>query len=157
MPLNFDIIIDDEKWTDIDEISVIFDGVRKAMEAVLPELDGTCSVMLSNNAKIQDLNRDFRGKDKPTNVLSFPDGEEDEDGVIYLGDIAMAYETLVEESQQDQDKTFISHLTHLAIHGTLHLIGYDHIDEDEALEMEALEVKIMRECGYASPYGETGA
>ena len=99
----------------------------------------------------QTLNRTYRGKDKPTNVLSFPfDGPE---GVplALLGDLVICAPVVAQESQE-QNKTGQAHWAHLVIHGTLHLLGFDHIEEDEAAEMEALEVQILAGLGYADPY-----
>lgn len=115
-----------------------------------------CTVMLADDARVQELNRDFRGKDKPTNVLSFPDGETvEEDGTLYLGDIALAFETLEREARE-QDKTLQAHVTHLMIHGILHLLGHDHEDIEEAEEMEGIEIKVMAACGLENPYEERG-
>lgn len=104
------------------------------------------SILLTNNAHIQTLNRDFRNKDKPTNVLSFPDGT---DG--YLGDIAIALETIEAESAE-QDKDFYHHLTHMVVHGLLHLKGYDHETEKDATQMETLEIKILADINIENPY-----
>lgn len=109
------------------------------------------SVALADDATVQALNRDYRGQDKPTNVLSFENGEPDPDGMILLGDVILAYETCAREAQGG-DKTFQDHLSHLSLHGLLHLLGYDHIEDDEAEEMEALEVRILAEMGIENPY-----
>lgn len=99
----------------------------------------------------QTLNRTYRGKDKPTNVLSFPfDGPE---GIplALLGDLVICAPVVAQESQE-QNKTTQAHWAHLVIHGTLHLLGFDHIEDDEAAEMEALEVQILAGLGIADPY-----
>ena len=99
----------------------------------------------------QTLNRTYRGKDKPTNVLSFPfDGPE---GIplALLGDLVICAPVVAQESQE-QNKTERAHWAHLVIHGTLHLLGFDHIEDDEAAEMEALEVHILAGLGIADPY-----
>lgn len=124
------------------------------------------SVVLTNDAAIRELNKQFRTKDAPTNVLSFPAYEnmmmlraalaapstgfmlED---VGYLGDILLARET-IESEAKEQDKKFKDHFCHLLVHGTLHLLGYDHIDPTEADEMEALEINILKELSIANPY-----
>lgn len=137
--------------------------VRKAAKAALKsELQSlallrggakgvSLAILLTDDDEVQLLNRDYRGKDKPTNVLSFPDGAEDEEGSIYLGDIAMAYETIAREAKE-QGKSFEAHLTHLVMHGVLHLLGYDHIKPKEAKIMEALEIKLLNAMGIANPY-----
>lgn len=113
------------------------------------------SVLLADDAFVQSLNRKFRGKDQPTNVLSFP--QVDGPGEIVfqaarpLGDIAFAYETLVVEAKH-QGKSFDDHLAHLVVHGVLHLLGHDHIDDEEAEAMETLERVILDRFGIADPY-----
>ncbi|RED51498.1 putative rRNA maturation factor [Aestuariispira insulae] len=113
------------------------------------------SLVLSDDASVQELNREWRGKDKPTNVLSFPADDEDEAPLPgmprMLGDIVLALETVSREARE-QNKSFDHHLTHLVIHGLLHLIGYDHIEDDEAEIMEALEIKLLAGMGISNPY-----
>jgi probable rRNA maturation factor len=116
------------------------------------------AVMLTDDATIRTFNKDFRGIDKPTNVLSFPAPEMDvaddqEPAPRALGDIAIAYETLRREADEEA-KPFLHHLSHLAVHGFLHLIGYDHETDEEAEEMEALEVAILAQLGIPDPYAE---
>tara|TARA_R110002051_G_scaffold98972_2_gene169321 strand:+ start:1816 stop:2304 length:489 start_codon:yes stop_codon:yes gene_type:complete len=115
--------------------------------------DGPCeiSVLLTDNRSQQALNREWRGKDKPTNVLSFPALEDDDPIEGLLGDISLAYETLVAEAD-DLEKPFEHHFAHLLVHGMLHVLGYDHETEDEALAMEARETDIMGLLGYPDPY-----
>lgn len=137
------------------------DGLEPLAEKVLTAalehagfaVDGPCeiSVLLTDDAAQQDLNRAWRGKDKPTNVLSFPALEPDEAIAGFVGDIALAYETLVREAAE-LDKPFEHHFAHLLVHGMLHVIGYDHESEDEALAMEARETDIMAVLGYPDPY-----
>lgn len=104
---------------------------------------------------IQKANHEFRGKDKPTNVLSFPDGSDDGDG-LYLGDILMSLETVLREAKE-QHKSAEEHMVHLILHGFLHLMGYDHEEEAEALEMEALETELLGSLGIDNPYEEKEA
>jgi probable rRNA maturation factor len=119
------------------------------------DLDGpfNVSLLFTNNAAVQILNRQWRGQDKPTNVLSFPAGESPVDVEIeLLGDIALALETVNQEATEE-GKTFEHHLTHLLVHGFLHLCGYDHeTSEDDAEEMETLERAILARLAIADPY-----
>jgi probable rRNA maturation factor len=119
------------------------------------------AVRLTDDAEVQTLNRDFRGKDKPTNVLSFPQVQGDlleglansDDGEILLGDIVLARETCTREARE-KAISIADHATHLIVHGTLHLVGYDHIDDAGAAAMEAIEVKALASLGIANPYAD---
>ena len=119
------------------------------------------SVRLTDDAEVHQLNRDFRGKDKPTNVLSFPQVQQDllaglansDDGEILLGDIVLARETCAREAGE-KGISVADHATHLIVHGTLHLVGYDHMDDASAQAMEALEVKALASLGLANPYAD---
>lgn len=111
-------------------------------------------VVLTDDARVRALNAAYRGKDKPTNVLSFPGLDPDEpmtDGPVLLGDVVVAFETTAREAAEG-GKPLRDHLTHLLVHGTLHLLGHDHEVEDEAEEMEALEVALLASLGVADPY-----
>ena len=103
------------------------------------------SVVLANNDFVHDLNKQYRNKDCPTNVLSF------ENEAPLAGDIVVAYGVTREEAKA-QGKTFLAHLAHLLTHGALHLQGYDHLTEKQAQKMESLEKKLMRRLGYSDPY-----
>lgn len=119
------------------------------------------AVRLTDDAEVHALNRDFRGKDKPTNVLSFPQVQADlldtlsnsDDGEILLGDIVLARETCAREAEE-KGISIPDHATHLIVHGTLHLVGYDHMDDASAQAMEALEVKALASLGIANPYAD---
>jgi probable rRNA maturation factor len=116
------------------------------------------AVMLTDDAGIRTLNSNWRGIDKPTNVLSFPalppTGAVGPDDVPrMLGDIAIAYETTRKEAD-DEQKPFDHHLSHLAVHGFLHLIGYDHEKDDDAEAMEGLETEILAQLGIPDPYAD---
>lgn len=104
------------------------------------------AVVLSDDAAIRALNRDFRGRDKPTNVLSFPSDAPGE-----WGDIILAYETISREAD-GQGKPFSDHAAHLLLHGFLHLLGYDHVHDEDAGVMEALEIAILAKLGIDNPY-----
>lgn len=119
------------------------------------------AVRLTDDAEVHALNRDFRGKDKPTNVLSFPQVQADlleslansDDGEILLGDIVLARETCAREAAE-KGVSLVDHATHLIVHGALHLVGYDHMDDASAGAMEALEVKALASLGIANPYAD---
>jgi metalloprotein, YbeY/UPF0054 family len=117
------------------------------------------SVVLADDALVHRLNREYRGKDKPTNVLSFALTEAEEpdageDAPIMLGDVILAWETVAREAAE-QGKTPSDHMTHLVVHGVLHLLGYDHETDDEAEEMEQLETRLLDTLGIADPYAAT--
>jgi probable rRNA maturation factor len=113
-----------------------------------PPLGEHLVVLLTDDAAVQDLNARFRGKDAPTNVLSFPAAANPEG---HLGDIALAYGVCAREAQA-QGKALVAHLQHLVAHGVLHLLGYDHMTDDEAQEMEGLERVVLAGLGIADPY-----
>ncbi|AYC99446.1 rRNA maturation RNase YbeY [Neorhizobium sp. NCHU2750] len=118
-----------------------------------PEMATELSLVFTNDVSIQEINAEWRDQDKPTNVLSFP-AFPLTPGIMpgpMLGDIVVARET-VEREAVDLDKTFDDHLTHLLVHGFLHLFGYDHMEKDEAEEMEALETRILAGLGLSDPY-----
>jgi probable rRNA maturation factor len=123
---------------------------QRAAQAVLDHerQPGGAVVLLTNDINVQDLNARFRQQDKPTNVLSFPTAPNPEH---HLGDIALAYETCAREAEE-QGKTLAAHLQHLVAHGVLHLLGYDHMTEEEAQEMEGLERVVLAGLGVADPY-----
>ncbi|MDN2662958.1 rRNA maturation RNase YbeY [Psychromonas sp. 14N.309.X.WAT.B.A12] len=99
----------------------------------------------------QQLNADYRGKDKPTNVLSFPFQNPPGITLPLLGDLVVC-KAVVEQEATEQQKPLISHWAHMLIHGTLHLLGYDHIEDEEAEVMEGIETELMIELGYSDPY-----
>jgi probable rRNA maturation factor len=111
------------------------------------------SVVLTNDVEQRQLNRDWRGKDAPTNVLSFPQIEPFSPVLGILGDITLARETVAREAEE-QGTPFNHHFTHLVVHGFLHILGYDHIEDDEALTMEGLETQILAELGIDDPYAD---
>jgi probable rRNA maturation factor len=119
------------------------------------------SINLSTDAEVHQLNAQWRGKDKPTNVLSFPMLSSAElralsntdDGEVLLGDMILAHETCTTEAAE-KAIPLAHHATHLIVHGTLHLLGLDHIDDAEADHMEALEVKALASLGLANPYSD---
>jgi probable rRNA maturation factor len=129
-------------------------AVRCAVEAALREAhisEGEIGVVLADDVRIQALNKSFRGSDKATNVLAFPAPKSPANGPKPIGDIVLAYETMAREAEAE-GKTAEHHLMHLAVHGTLHLIGFDHIDEADTSAMEALERAILAKLGVPDPY-----
>jgi len=127
--------------------------IREAISAAAGALStegGEVSILLTDDSDIARLNRDWRGIDKPTNVLSFPASRVGQ-GDKLLGDIVIAYETLERESR-DESRDFLHHLAHLAVHGFLHLIGFDHETDAQAEEMEGLESRIMMRLNMPDPY-----
>ena len=118
--------------------------------STLPQGEGESApkvtVLLTDDVRVRTLNREFRGKDKPTNVLSFPGAEPP-----YLGDIAIAYQTVVKEARA-QAKSFAAHAAHLTVHGILHLLDYDHEGDAAAKIMETLEIQILAKLGMSDPY-----
>jgi probable rRNA maturation factor len=121
--------------------------VRKAARAALGAKLRSLTVALSDDKRVQMLNKRDRQKDKPTNVLSYPSGEK-----AFLGDVVLARQTVWREARE-QKKTPADHLAHLVVHGTLHLLGHDHETGDaDAERMEALERRILKKLGIADPY-----
>lgn len=121
----------------------------EAKTADFPETEIT--IRLVDEAESHELNLTYRGKDKPTNVLSFPFEMPEGIELPLLGDLVICRQ-VVEQEAKEQGISLESHYAHLAVHGTLHLLGYDHIIDSEAEEMERLESEIMQQLGYADPY-----
>lgn len=159
--LEIQIAVEDEGWPEEPSLAALSEKVlvaaadflarqeRQPFPAMPPEL----SLVFTGDAAIQAINAEWRGKDKPTNVLSFP-AFPLEPGKMpgpMLGDIIIARET-VEREAVDLDKSFEDHLTHLLVHGFLHIFGYDHMETDEAEEMESLETRILAALGLSDPY-----
>ena len=162
-----DVIIDDDRWL-VDDIEnfakLIF---SKTLEYVQKnELDNGIGfekpirvcLCLNNDCEVQKLNSEFRGKDKPTNVLSFANVDDEDflsdlsfEEEIELGDIIMAVETVQSEAEQ-KGILLKDHFAHLLIHGLLHLFGYDHQNDEEADEMEGFEIKVLELLGISNPY-----
>ena len=126
---------------------------RRWVEAALPQpkADSELTIRIVDNEESQALNRDYREKDKPTNVLSFPSELPEEVDIPLLGDLVICAPVVTTEASE-QNKSLNSHWAHMVIHGTLHLLGYDHIEDNEAEEMESLETEILQKLGYPAPY-----
>jgi probable rRNA maturation factor len=157
--ITLDIMIEAGDWNRLEDAEALAQKAAEAALAVTYEAgeEFEASVMLTDDAQIRELNRTWRAKDKPTNVLSFPAPEQPgSGGPRHLGDIALAYETLVRESEEES-KELAHHFAHLIVHGVLHLLGYDHEVEAEADIMEDLEVKALATLGIADPYRDMAA
>ncbi len=144
-----DVEIEAQAWTAAQADAEAL--VRTAAEAVLAEerlSDRNLVVLLTDDLAVQALNARFRGKDKPTNVLSFPAPPNPEQ---HLGDVALAFETCAREAAE-QGKPLAHHLQHLVAHGVLHLLGYDHMTDEEASDMEGLERIVLAGLGIPDPY-----
>jgi probable rRNA maturation factor len=155
-----EILVTAECWrTEAGAESVIRRAIAAAAEIAAADVgNAELAVMLTDDAGIRTLNSNWRGIDKPTNVLSFPalqpTGPGGSDNAPrMLGDIAIAYETTRREAD-DEHKPFDHHLSHLAVHGFLHLIGYDHENDADANAMESLEAKILAQLGIPDPYAD---
>ena len=142
-----------------DAESIIQRAIAAAAESVDADVgEAELAVMLTDDSGIRTLNGNWRGIDKPTNVLSFPalqptGARKPGDAPRMLGDIAIAYQTTRREADEEQ-KPFRHHLSHLAVHGFLHLIGYDHEKDADAEAMEALEIEILAQLGIPDPYAD---
>ncbi|CRY54809.1 putative metalloprotease [Yersinia intermedia] len=123
------------------------------LEAVLPQFQDVAEVTIRivDEAESHELNLTYRGKDKSTNVLSFPFEAPPEIELPLLGDLIICRQ-VVEQEAIEQDKALFAHWAHMVVHGSLHLLGYDHIVDDEAEEMESIETEIMQSLGYPDPY-----
>ena len=159
--LDIQISIEDEGWPEepallgLSEkaLGAAAEFLAKEEKQPFPKIAPELSLVFTDDAAIKEINAEWRGKDKPTNVLSFP-AFPLEPGKMpgpMLGDIVIARET-VEREAVDLDKSFDDHLTHLLVHGFLHLFGYDHMQTDDAERMEALETRILAALGLSDPY-----
>jgi probable rRNA maturation factor len=160
-------VIEDPRWQAFGLTDVAERAAKAALAgAGLPTTGFQIGLMGCDDARIATLNADFRGKPTPTNVLSWPSAERapeyvgdtpdlpqpgDPDDPESLGDIAIAFDTCEREAAE-QTKPMTDHVTHLIVHGVLHLLGYDHIEDEDAALMEALEVRILATLGVSDPY-----
>lgn len=153
MSLAIEIAVECAEWGRPDLLdALVAESVRTVLDETGERLreGAEVSFLFGDDARVRELNRQFRGKDQPTNVLSFP-GPEPLESALFLGDIALAFETIAREARE-QGKTLQDHSRHMIVHGFLHLLGYDHEDDAEADEMEAWEVRILRALGVENPY-----
>ena len=170
--VNIDIEIKSKKWLELKNIEKFIESqaIKILVKSPLVEflnkkINFDLSISLCSNLQIKKINREFRGKDKPTNVLSFGNLDEkiiQQSGLnkaigvnkyIFLGDIILSYEYILKEAKSHK-KNFNDHLTHLILHGILHLIGNDHEEEKMAKIMESLEIKILNKLNINNPYNQ---
>lgn len=151
------VVCEGQPWPSTHEVAdweIFFEPI---VEAVLSDQNtqGWVSVLLTHDDHMRELNKTYRGKDKPTNVLSFPMDKLDLAGQenACLGDVVLAYETIKKEAEE-AGILFAPHAAHMMVHGTLHLLGYDHETDEEANVMETYECRIMECLGHKNPYQE---
>ena len=150
------VVIERGAWESADDVHGLCKAaVAAAAAEVQPTAPFAINVLLSDNDRLRELNARYRNKNVPTNVLAFPCGDDPlpspARGPCVIGDIALAFQTLATEAGQ-QDKTIPDHLSHLVVHGTLHLLGYDHHTDNEATIMEEIERRALNRLGIADPY-----
>jgi probable rRNA maturation factor len=161
---DLDIVIDVPGWTTafVDVERLCLSAVKAAMAVVPGDGRGhAVTVLLTGDETMRRLNRTYRGQDKATNVLSFPAGPADggetlRDDAPWLGDLALGLEAATREAE-DEGKPLADHVCHLIVHGTLHLLGYDHEDDAAACVMERLETCVLAGLGVPDPYQSDGA
>ncbi len=161
--------VEDSRWTAaIADIAAVVDKVKdEVVKRVAGEVDFlsddksfTVNLCLSDDASVHNLNKEFRNMDKPTNVLSFANIDDEmfdevleNETEIELGDIIIAFETMQKEALE-QGISFYDHFCHLWAHGLLHILGYDHMEPEEAAEMEQREIEVLAKLNIANPYRE---
>ncbi len=156
-----DLIVEDRRWEAVG-LQALAERACGAALAQCGVSGAEIAILACDDARIAALNGDFRGKAAATNVLSWPSeerGAEEAGGAprapvdLELGDIAISYDTCAREAE---GRSFADHVVHLLVHGTLHLLGYDHVDDEDAALMEGLEIVILGKMGIANPYDEMG-
>lgn len=155
--LSVDVVREDGDWSAFEPVEELVEAVAREMSAdrTLDFGEAEATIALASDTKVRELNRQYRGKDKATNVLSFPSAMPIEAGTpTYLGDIILAAETLVREAQE-LGTSPRHHFQHLCLHGLLHLLGFDHVVPADAVVMESLETRILARLGIADPYTGT--
>ena len=158
-----EVSVQDPAWEELDNIHdlVQLAATKTLSNAILPKIAVDrkleASVVLANDDLVQILNREYNEKDKPTNVLTFASLDDaqgiPEQGNLHLGDVILAFQT-IEREAQEQGKFPLDHVKHLVVHGALHLLGYDHQTDEQATDMETLEIRILEQLGVQNPYTE---
>jgi probable rRNA maturation factor len=165
MKFTIEIAQDNDEWDSYKKINPkVFEEILEEVLKNYPNFSKVqnieLSILLTNDKRIKKLNQEFRNENSATNVLSFPDLDIDFSQIlefkpdldyIYLGDIAFAFETISEEVKK-KNIPFLNHFKHLLVHSTLHLLGYDHMNDTEAEIMQDIEVKILKKLSIPSPY-----
>lgn len=147
------VVIEDERWRARPEaVRLVKRAARQALSLGAQARAAKLTILLADDARLAALNRKFRRTSRPTNVLSFPAGR----GRDYLGDVAIAYGMTAREARESR-KRFAAHAAHLAAHGVLHLLGYDHWTDEEADVMEDLEARALARLALPDPYGRAAA
>jgi probable rRNA maturation factor len=155
MNVSIDFAVESPRWSGLAAAQA---SIRSAIEAAVADAGPSAAeigVVLADDEHIRGLNRHWLGKDAPTNVLSFPAPDRPQDGPRFLGDIVFALETIEREADAER-KPLNDHLAHLAVHGVLHLLGFDHENEEDAETMEHRERKILAGLGVPDPYAPAG-
>lgn len=149
--LSIDLRIADPRWEALGDVDALSAHVLGLASARMRQ-GGEIAILLTDDAEMQALNKQWRGKDKPTDVLSFPsDAPEIPGQPQYLGDIAMGFDTTLKDAEA-MGRPLEAHASHLMIHGFLHLMGYDHIEPEDAKVMEPIETEILAGLGWPDPY-----
>jgi probable rRNA maturation factor len=149
--LSLDLRIADPRWEALGDVDALAAHVLGRAAAHMKSA-GELAVLFTDDAEMRSLNKQWRELDKPTDVLSFPSGQPEIPGQPqYLGDIALGYEIALRDAEAMQ-RPFAGHVSHLLIHGFLHLLGYDHIETKDAHVMEPLETEILAGLGWPDPY-----
>lgn len=167
MVIKIELVLDDKIWLDHVTRIKVKNIVKKALTGIMSLLGINItkyaaktielSIVLTGDNTIRDYNRNYRDNDKPTNVLSFPIYEKEFikelkcNDYLLIGDVVLSIDTILKESKE-QNKPFLNHLTHLIVHSILHLFGFDHINIQEAKDMETMEIKVLNDFGIDNPY-----
>ncbi|WP_261903722.1 rRNA maturation RNase YbeY [Vibrio fortis] len=145
--LDLQLAVEDEQGLPTEQ------DIQQWLDKTIPQFqeNAELTIRIVDTKESHQLNHEYRGKDKPTNVLSFPFEAPPGIELDLLGDLIICRQ-VVEKEAEEQNKPLLAHWAHMVVHGSLHLLGYDHIEDDEAEEMESLETEIMQAMGYEDPY-----